>query len=147
MRTDTAAGRRFSRDVSMALALALLWSAALVIAAALAPAYQSTTVTTSGTVTHGSATLVNENGLGVLLITGIPLFLTVLASYALWRRRGRPGAGTIAWIITGSLAGFNLLAMLSIGVFILPVTACLAIACSIHQRSPHRETRGAAPPI
>jgi hypothetical protein len=131
----------------VALAVALFWSAALLVAAALAPAYQSTTETSSGTVTHGSATLVNENGWGVLSIIGVPLVVTVIVSYALWRRGARPGAGAVAWTFTGLLAGFNLIAMLSIGPFIVPVTACLAVACTMHQARPHAEAGGAAAPI
>jgi hypothetical protein len=121
------------------LAVALFWSAPLLLAAALAPAYQSTTETSSGKVTHGSATLVDENGPGVLLIIGVPLLVTVIVGYALWRR----GAGATASTFTGLLAGFNLIAMLSIGPFILPVTACLAVACTIRQARPHGEAGGA----
>jgi len=131
----------------VALAVALFWSAALLVAAALAPAYQSTTETSSGTVTHGSATLVNENGSGVLLIIGVPLLVTVIVGCALWRRGTRRGAGPIAWTVTGLLAGFNLVAMLSIGPYIMPVTACLAVACTIRQARPRGEAGGAVFPI
>jgi hypothetical protein len=64
----------------VALAVALVWSAGFIVAAALAPAYQSTTETSSGTVTHGSATLVDENGRGVLLPVGVPLLVTVIGA-------------------------------------------------------------------
>jgi hypothetical protein len=131
----------------VALAVALFWSAALLVAAAVAPAYQSTTETSSGTVTHGSETLVNANGFGVLPIIGVPLLLTVIVGYALRRRGARRGAGAIAWTFTGLLAGVNLAAMLSIGPFIMPVTACLAVACTIRQTRPHGEAGGAAAPI
>ena len=76
-------GERLRRDEWAALAVALFWSAALLVAAPLAPAYQSTTETSSGTLTHRSATLVNENGSGVLPIIGVPLLLTVIVGYAL----------------------------------------------------------------
>ena len=140
-------GGRLRRGEWVALAVALFWSAALLVAAPLAPAYQSTTETSSGTVTHGSATLVNENGTGVLLIIGVPLVVTVIVGHALWRRGARCGAGPIAWTFTGLLAGFNLVAMLSIGAFIIPVTACLAVACTIRQTRPHGEAGVAALPI
>jgi hypothetical protein len=52
--------------------------------------------------------------------------------YALWRRRGRQGAGVIAWVVTALLVCFNVLALLSIGVFLLPVTLALVVACSTH---------------
>jgi hypothetical protein len=53
---------------------------------------------------------------------------------ALWRRGSRPGAGVLAWTIAGLLAVFNVLALLSIGVFVIPVTACLFVACAGHER-------------
>jgi hypothetical protein len=77
--------------------------------------------------------------LGVLLIIAVPLLVTVIVGYALWRRGARRGAGPIAWTFTGLLAGFNLVAMLSIGPFIMPVTASLAFACTIRQARPHGE--------
>jgi hypothetical protein len=140
-------GARLRRAEWIALVVALFWSAALLVAAVLTPAYQSTTETSSGTVTHGSATLVNENGAGVLLIIGMPLLVTLMVGYALWRRGARRGAGPVAWTLTGLLAGFNLVAMLSIGPFIVPVTACLAVACTIRQARPHGGAGGAALPI
>jgi hypothetical protein len=146
-RASAVGGGRLRRAEWVALTIALSWSAALLAAAALAPAYQSTTQTSSGTVTHQSATLVDENGSGVLLIIAVPLLVTVIVGYALWRRGARRGAGPIAWTFTGLLAGFNLVAMLSIGPFIMPVTACLAVACTIRQARPHGEAGGAALPI
>lgn len=129
--------RRLRRGEWTALAVALIWSAGLMIAAALAPAYQSTTETSSGTVTHESATLVDENGPAVLLPVGMPLLVTVIVGYALWRREASRGAGPVAWTFTGLLAGFNVVAMLSIGPFIVPVTASLFVACAMRQAPTH----------
>jgi len=123
----------------MALAAALVWSAGLIVAAAVAPAYQSTSETSSGTVTHESSTLVDENGPAVLLPVGVPLLVTVIVGYALWRREASRGAGPIAWTFTGLLAGFNVVAMLSIGLLMLPVTAALAVACAKRQALTHGE--------
>jgi hypothetical protein len=53
---------------------------------------------------------------------------------ALWRRGLRQGAGAFAWTIAGLLVVFNVLALASIGVFVIPVTACLVVACAGHQR-------------
>ena len=133
----------------LALAAALAWSALLLVAATQVPVYQSETETTSeaetGTVTHtvspGSSTLVDENGSGILLIVAVPLLVTVLVACALWIRGSRRGAGLVAWTLTGLLACFNLLAMLSIGVFIVPVTACLVVACALHHGRAHNDAR------
>jgi hypothetical protein len=121
------------------VAAALIWSAGLMVAAAVAPAYQSTTATSSGPVTHESATLVDENGPAVLLAVGVPLLATVIVGYALWRREASRGAGPIAWTFTGLLAGFNVLAMPSIGLFMLPVTVALAVMCAKHPSRAHGE--------
>jgi hypothetical protein len=40
----------------------------------------------------------------------------------------------IAWTLTGILAGFTLLAMMSIGVLVLPVTVALVVACAAPAR-------------
>ena len=133
---------RLRRGEWMALAVALIWSAGLVVAAAVAPAYQSMTETSSGTVTQGSATLVDENGPEVLLPVGAPLLVTVIVGYALWRREASRGAGPIAWTFTGLLAGFNVVAMLSIGLLMVPVTASLAVACSMRQARTHVDAAG-----
>lgn len=132
---------RLSRAEWVALGVALVWSGGLLVAAVVAPAYQSATETSSGTVTHGSATLVEQNGPGVLLPLSVPLLVTVVVGCLLWRRGGHRGAGPMAWTLTGLLAGLNLLAMFSIGLFVLPVTACLTAACAVRQARP-RGMRG-----
>jgi len=83
------------------------------------------------------------NGWGVLVIACAPLAAAVMTAGALWRRAGRQGAGVLAWTVTGLLACLNAVAMLSIGVFILPVTAGLAVACGSHGRTPHGELTSA----
>jgi hypothetical protein len=127
---------RFRRLEWISLAFALVWATGLVIAALLVPVYQSLSVSSSGTVTDGSATLVGVNGWGALLVAGAPLAAAMVTGYALWRRTGRQGAGVLAWAVTGLLACFNFLAMLSIGVFVIPVTLALAIACGTHGPKP-----------
>ncbi len=136
---ESAAGpldRRFGRLQRIALATALVWAAGLVIAAVLLPAYQSSGVSSSGTVTNSSATLVEVNGWGVLLVAGAPLAAALVIWNALRRRRGRQGAGLVAWVVTALLVVFNVLAMLSIGVFLIPVTAALVVACGTHGSQP-----------
>jgi hypothetical protein len=130
---------RLRRGEWMALAVALIWCVGLIVAAALDPAYQSTTETSSGTVTHESATLVDENGPAILVPVAVPLLVTVIVGYALWRREASRGAGPIAWTFTVLLAGFNVVAMASIGLLMLPVTAALGVAFAKRQAPTHGE--------
>jgi LPXTG-motif cell wall-anchored protein len=109
------------------------------------PAYQGSTdyavtvgsTSTTSTSTH-TATLVGENGSGVLFVVGIPLAVVVLvgAMLMLRRRRRRHGAGPLAWTVVGLLGGFTFLAMLTIGIFIIPVVVMLAIACATAPEDP-----------
>jgi hypothetical protein len=129
--------RRFGRLEWISLAIALALGAGLVIAALLAPVYQSLSVSSSGIAASGSATLVDVNGWGALLIAGVPLAAAVVAGYGLWRRAGRPGAGVLAWTVTGLLACFTSLAMATIGLFVVPVTVALFTACAAHGGRAH----------
>jgi hypothetical protein len=109
----------------------------LAVAALVVPVYQLSSHSSSGTATDGSATLVGVNGWGALLVTVAPLAAAMMTGWALWRRAGRQGAGVLAWAVTGLLVCFNLLATLSIGVFLLPVTLALVVACATHGRKPY----------
>jgi len=119
---------RLGRVASLALLFAALYGAALIVGGFVAPVYESETGSSSGGVTHGTDTLVGVNGLGVVIVLGLPLLVTLAVGCALWPS-SRRGAMPVAWTLTGLLAAFNLLAMLSIGVFVLPVTAALIVAC------------------
>jgi hypothetical protein len=125
---------RLGRLERVLLAVAAAWGAGLLAAAVVVPAYSSAGVSSSGAVSYGSATLVGVNGWGVLLVVSVPLVAAAMVGGALWRRRRRPGAGVLAWTIAGLLAVFNVLALASIGVFVIPVTACLFAACASHDR-------------
>lgn len=105
---------------SVALVIGFAWSAALIVGAFFVPMYSS-----DGSGGAGSATLVGENGAHAVGVVAIPLVIVLGVAAALWR-----GHRTTAWTVTGLLIAFNLLAMLSIGVFVLPVTISLAVACS-----------------
>jgi hypothetical protein len=113
------------RTRSIAISVALAWSAALIIGAFVIPVYS-----TDGSAGTGSATLAGENGAWVGGLLAIPLAVTLLVAAALWKRREAQTAGPTAWTITGLLSAFNLIAMLSIGIFVLPVTICLVVACA-----------------
>jgi hypothetical protein len=129
----------WSRTSATALSFALVWSALLVVGALVLPAYgtssQSATLDTgtsaasTAPVTTGTETLVGVNGEGVLVVIGIPLVVTMLVGTALAFRRRR-----IGWVLTSILGFFTLLAMLSIGIFILPTTLALVVACAATER-------------
>ena len=111
----------------VALALGFAWSCALIVGAFTLPAYSS-----DGSNGSGSATLVEENGAHVVGVIAIPFVVTLLVACALWKRRALRSAGPTAWTITVLLVVFNVLALLSIGLFVLPVTICLVVACAQH---------------
>jgi len=125
--------------VKTAILLAAVWSMGLVIAAAVVPVYQSSSTVESAAPDHllpvrsASTTLVQENGPQILAIVGIPLLTVALVSLSLWRRRAnlKRGAGPFACTVLGLLAVFTTLSMLSIGIFVLPVTGCLSLACAL----------------
>jgi hypothetical protein len=129
-----------------ALFVAGLWCIGLLIGAATLPAYQSTTASVLGasdgsvTSTTRTATLLEVNGPGVLVVVSIPLTaVAVVSVLLLWRRRRRRnGAGPLAWTIVGLLGVLAFLGMLSIGIFILPAAALLALACATAPQSPYR---------
>lgn len=126
---------RLGRVASWSLLVCTIYGAGLVVGGFLAPVYKSTGVSSTGEVAHGSETLVDVNGRGVVIVLGLPLLITVAIGFALWHGSWR-GAIPFAWALTGLLAAFNLLAMLSIGVFVLPVTAALVVACSTSRTRP-----------
>ena len=99
--------------------LALVWSIGLLVMALFAPEY-------------GSTTLVQENGAGVLIPVGIPAVISAAVWLALWRRctRGGSVSGVVAWTCVSLLVVFCLLALASIGLFVIPVAVLLACATS-----------------
>lgn len=112
-------------------AAALAWSLALIPAALFVPSYsgQDASVTVSATggvtrsTTHAAASLVAVNGNSVLILVALPAVAAAIVAASLGLRRRR-----IATIAVALLAGFNLIAMFTIGIFILPATALLVFA-------------------
>ena len=107
---------------------AAMWAMGL-IAFAYMPAYSTSVGTHGGQVSSGTQSLVDVNGGDVLLVVAVPLAVTVLVGVALLLR-SRRGVLVIAWALTAVLGVFNLIALLSVGVLILPVTAALVGACA-----------------
>jgi len=112
---------------------ALVWSAALVGAAVWFPAYSSSSASSAGTHLSGSLTLVEVNGLWALVPMGVPLIVVVLAWAALHRKcsRGSRVAGYVASALVAVLVAGCLVALASVGLFIVPVAALLAGAVVI----------------
>jgi hypothetical protein len=119
----------------VSLAIAAVWGAGLLAAAVPVSVYASVGVSNAGGDSHSSATLVGVNGWRVLLVVGVPLVATAMVGGALWRRGPGQGAGVLAWTIAGLLVVFNVLALASIGLFVIPVTAGLVVACAGHERN------------
>lgn len=126
--------RRLGRASSIALLGAAMWGLGLVVAGFLVPAYQSTEMSSSGELTQSTETLVGMNGPGVVVVLSVPFLATLLVAAALLAR-SRRAALPFAWGLTALLALFNLLGMLTIGIFILPVTAALVVACTMSSKT------------
>jgi hypothetical protein len=113
----------------VALLIAGIYSVCIIVAGFIAPTYSSLSTSSTGEVSHASATLVGENGLDGVFVLSVPLILTVAVWLALRLHAKRRAMG-VAWLLAGLLALFNLAAMMTIGLYIIPVTICLLYACS-----------------
>lgn len=122
--------RKPGRTSAVALLGAALWGLGLVVAGFLVPAYQSTEMSSSGELTHSTETFVGVNGPGTVVVLAVPFLVTLLVASALLAR-SRRAALPFAWALTALLAVFNLVGMLTVGVFVLPVTAALVVACGM----------------
>lgn len=112
------------------LGVAVVWSMVVVIGAFTVPVYSGESVSSDGgPPVATSATLVAENGLGSAFVVAVPLLVALLVGVFLalvpW-----PAGRVVAWILTGLLGAFTLLAMMTIGIFLLPVTVGLVVACA-----------------
>lgn len=128
--------KRLERTTFMALLGAAFWGAILLAGAFFFPAFSSAgeevpavgAVTEAPVTTHTTAALAGVSGADAIAAAGVPLLAAVAVAVAL-RLSSRRGAVPVAWILTGLLAAFNLLTMASVGLFFLPVTVALIIAC------------------
>lgn len=126
--------RKPGRASAVALLGAALWGLGLVVAGFLVPAYRSTGMSSSGELTQSTETLVGVNGPGAVAVLAVPFLVTLLVASALLAR-SRRAALPVAWALTALLAAFNLVGMLTVGVFVLPVTAALVVACSMSSKT------------
>jgi hypothetical protein len=119
------------------------WSLGLVIAALLLPAFDDQTVTGANGITLRNATFVQVNGAWVLIPVLLPLLACAVVGLAV-RERHRGDvewANTVAWLAVAVLAVETVLAIGSIGAFILPVLALLAFGLRLDKRAERQEPR------
>ena len=120
------------------MSVAALWSTALIAAGFFVKSYTSsgTTVSTYGTTVTKNLpglSLIQENGLKVLIPLSIPLAMVLIVAVLMWRRRraGLVLVGPTAWGAVVILGIVTLLGVLTIGPFILPATVLLLVACVV----------------
>ena len=123
-----------TRGTKIALAVALLWSTAFLVAGLTVPVYHQGSVSSDGsrtTTVTSSSTLVEENGWPVLVVLMLPLVLSLVVAVVLLRTQRRTPAVVVGWVATGLLAVLTVLGMLTVGLFVLPASIALVVACSL----------------
>jgi hypothetical protein len=135
------------RTVRIALVGATVWSLGLVVAALTVPLYsgesESTDATGATTITATSATLVSQNGWWGLVVAGVPLAACLVVGAMLLGSR-RHWAQVAALVVVALLAVGTVLSLLSIGPFVAPATAALAVAVLTTLGAPAQRPGGAA---
>jgi hypothetical protein len=127
-------GRRRRGRASFALtAAAFCWALAIVAGAFVVPVYSGVSESSDGSTTIRrtfSSTLVDENGLAVLIPLAVPVAMVVLVWFALHRRcsRGRVWAGSVAWAAIWMLGVFSFLTSASVGAILIPIVLMLVVA-------------------
>ena len=115
----------------------LLANAALLFLAFWPYSYQSQTMSTGGgVVDETSASLIEENGMGVLVLLIIPVIMCLVA-FLVTVSRIR-GGKVIMWAMAVLLLLFGLVSIFSIGAFYLPAALALIIAAAIAKTSDTR---------
>ena len=130
------------RTVRIALATAALWATGLVVAALALPAYtgSSSTVDASGEehTTSTTATFVEANGTWGLVVASLPLAACLVVAVLLLGPGGQ-ATRVAAVVVVALLGALTVLGLLSIGVFIAPVTAALGLAVIVALSAHPRE--------
>ena len=116
-------GTRITRPARLALLVAAACGVGPVAWAFLYPAYEETTNEIATTQTR---TLIEVNGPGALAPVLIPIAATLLVAVLLHMRA--PAARVVAGVLVGLLYAFAAIAMLSIGIYVLPVAIALTVA-------------------
>jgi hypothetical protein len=118
--------------------MAAVWSVAILIGAFLWPAYAVESVGPGGHAVSSTQTLVQVNGLWVLVPVLIPASLTVIVWFLLHRRCSQGGrwAGAGAWTVITVLWGFTVITGFSIGELVLPISLLLTVAARLTPPAP-----------
>jgi len=122
---------------SFALTLAsFCWALAIVGGAFVLPVYSGISESSDGSTTIRrtfSSTLVDENGLAVLIPLAVPVAMVALVWFALHRRcsRGSLWAGTLAWAVIWMLGAFAFLTSASVGAILIPMVLLLVAAAAL----------------
>jgi hypothetical protein len=122
--------------VAVFLTLAIAWSSALVVLALLLHQPATTSNVGSyepiGTPIISGMTLVQQNGSKILIPVGLPLVLTLCVVFLMSSRyrHHRPLVGIGVRICVGLLLALSILGILSVGLFILPVTVFVVLAAA-----------------
>ncbi len=106
--------------------VAVAWGALLPVLALVLPVGTEATLGADGVETMRRVTLAQIEGASGVLTVAVPLALAVLVGAAM-SSEGRWGLPT-AWTLFGLLAAANLLAMMSVGVLVVPLTVALLVA-------------------
>ena len=121
---------------------AFCWALALIVAAFLLPVYQGVSASSDGhtTITRSvSSTLVDENGLRVLVPLALPALLVAVVWLLLHRRcsRGTRFGDGFVWALLALLAWVVLLTGFSVGTLLFPILTLLVAAAALtpHARS------------
>ena len=127
------------RTTRAALLGATLWSLALLVGALTVPLYSSDTADVDSTgpvsTTSSTATLVEVNGGWGLVVAGIPTVACLVVGALLLGPGGRVTT-IVAAVVVAALGVLTVLSLLSIGLFLAPVTAALGLAVLVSLSSP-----------
>ncbi|HWD74044.1 MAG TPA: hypothetical protein VG371_02830 [Solirubrobacteraceae bacterium] len=123
------AERRWRLAVRMTAA-AIVWSLGLLLAALLVPAYGTESSSPDTGVTLTQVTLIQAKGAWALVLVAVPVITSALVAVGLVfrHREDAPWAAPVAWSAVGVLAVVALLGITSVGAFMLPTAALLALS-------------------
>lgn len=109
---------------------AIAAAAAVPVAALTVPAYEGVESSSGGVIATTHATIVDENGVGALVPATLPLVAAFAVALLLHRRctSGSTAAIGAAWAIVGVMAALALVAIASIGLWMVPAVVLLALS-------------------